>query len=283
MQGIAKQRGKRLVTGACRVVLTHGTAKHRIEINGIGSQGNAVQSSATHRTAKQSKAAYPLATEGSPICFHPLDRHDWRRFIKETAMAIRHASVKITGIAPMLQNNPQTVDPFNRYAKAKKAITNKRAKTDDDLLELGNIETESKIYFDDKIGVYVPATWLTEAIIVSAFSIAKIGRAKMRGGLFATKPKIKLHYKGMEKVKTITDIVMNPDFRQRMLLKQGQVRVPKDAPIYHDWHFETDLEYDDTVVDFSSLKKIIERAAMYGGFGDFRPTFGRATAEVTDE
>lgn len=198
-------------------------------------------------------------------------------------MAIRHASVKITGIAPMLQNNPQTVDPFNRYAKAKKAITNKRAKTDDDLLELGNIETESKIYFDDKIGVYVPATWLTEAIIVSAFSIAKIGRAKMRGGLFATESKIKLHYKGMEKVKTITDIVMNPDFRQRMLLKQGQVRVPKDAPIYHDWHFETALEYDDTVVDFGSLKKIIERAAMYGGFGDFRPTFGRATAEVTDE
>ena len=80
-------------------------------------------------------------------------------------MAIQEAIVKITGISPLLQNNPQTVDPFNRYSKAKKAITNKRtAKTDDDLIELGNIETESKIYFDDKLGVYVPSTWLTEAI-----------------------------------------------------------------------------------------------------------------------
>jgi hypothetical protein len=42
----------------------------------------------------------------------------------------------------------------------------------------------------------------------------------------------------------------------------------------------TVVEFDDTVVDFGSLNRIVERSAMYGGFGDFRPTFGRATAEV---
>lgn len=198
-------------------------------------------------------------------------------------MAIQQAQIIVTGISPLLQNNPQTVDPFNHYAKAKKAITNKRtAKTDDDLLELGNLETESKLYFDDEIGVYIPATWITEAIICTGFSVAKIGRAKMRGGLFATEPKIKLKYRSMNKVKTITDVVMNPELRHRMLLKQGQVRVPKDAPIFHDWSFETVVEFDDTVVDMGSLRRIVERSAKYGGFGDFRPTFGRATAEVLD-
>lgn len=198
-------------------------------------------------------------------------------------MSIQQARIIVSGISPLLQNNPQTVDPFNHYAKAKKAITNKRtAKTDDDLIELGNLETESKIYFDDEIGVYVPATWITEAIICTGFSVAKISRAKMRGGLFATEPKIKLKYRGMAKVKTITDVVMNPEFRHRMLLKQGQVRVPKDAPIFHDWSFETAVEFDDTVVDLGSLRRIVERSAKYGGFGDFRPTFGRATAEVVD-
>lgn len=198
-------------------------------------------------------------------------------------MAIQQARIIVTGISPLLQNNPQTVDPFNHYAKAKKAITNKRtAKTDDDLLELGNLETESKLYFDDEIGVYVPATWITEAIICTGFSVAKIGRAKMRGGLFATESKIKLKYRGMNKVKTITDVVMNSEFRHRMLLKQGQVRVPKDAPIFHDWSFDTAVEFDDTVVDMGSLRRIVERSAKYGGFGDFRPTFGRANAEVLD-
>ena len=198
-------------------------------------------------------------------------------------MAIQQARIIVTGIAPLLQNNPQTVDPFNHYAKAKKAITDKRtAKTDDDLLELGNIETESKLYFDDELGVYVPSNWMTEAIICAGFSVAKIGRAKMRGGLFATEPKIKLKYRGMAKVKTITDVVMNPEFRHRMLLPQKGVRVPKDAPIFHDWSFETMVEFDDTVVDLGSLRRIVERSAKYGGFGDFRPTFGRADAEVLD-
>lgn len=198
-------------------------------------------------------------------------------------MAIRTATIKITGIAPLLMNNPQTVDPFNRYAKAKKAITNKRtAKTEDDLIELGNLDAESKIYFDESMGVYVPATWLTEAIICNGFSVAKIGRAKMRGGLFPTEPKIPLKYRGQNKVKTITDVVMNPEFRHRMLLPQGQVRVPKDAPIFHDWSFSTAVEFDDTVIDAPTLKRITERASTYGGFGDFRPTFGRAKAEVTE-
>lgn len=198
-------------------------------------------------------------------------------------MAIRQAKISVSGISPLLQNNPQTVDPFNKYAKAKKAITNKRtAKTDDDLLELGNIETESKIFFDAEIGVYVPSTWLTEAVITTAFSVAKIGRQKMRGGLFATEPKIALDYRSKNKVKTIHDVVGNPDFRHRMLLKQGQVRVPKDAPIFHQWSFSTVLEFDDAIVDFGTLKRIIEHAAKYGGFGDFRPTFGRAQAVVEE-
>lgn len=199
-------------------------------------------------------------------------------------MAIRYLKVAVSGVSPLLMNNPQTVDPFNKFTRAKKAITAKRtAKTDDDLIELGNLETESKLYFDDTLGVYVPATWLTEAIICTGFGVAKIGRQKMRGGIFATQPKIALNYRSKAKVKAVADVVGNPEFRHRMLLKQGQVRVPKDAPIFHDWSFATDLEYDDKIVDNSTLRRIVEHAALYGGFGDFRPTFGRAKAEVTHE
>lgn len=198
-------------------------------------------------------------------------------------MAMQSAIIKIIGVNPLLQNNPQTVDPFNRYAKAKKVITNKKTgKTEDDLIELGNLETESKIFFDKELGVYVPATWLTESIITTAYAVAKIGRAKMRGGLFATENKVKLSYKGMNKVLGIEDVVMNPDFRHRMILPQQNVRVPKDFPIFENWSFETTVEFDDAVIDFATLKRVVEHAAKYGGFGDFRPTFGRAIAEVSN-
>jgi hypothetical protein len=104
----------------------------------------------------------------------------------------------------------------------------------------------------------------------------------MRGGIFAVEEKAKLSYKEMGKVKTIDDVVMNPVFRHRALLPQGQVRIPKDFPIFKGWSFETQIEFDDTVVDFNGLKSVVDRTAKYVGFGDFRPTFGRALAEVTN-
>jgi hypothetical protein len=164
----------------------------------------------------------------------------------------------------------------------KRITDKKRGKTDDDRIELGNVETESKIYFDDKLGVYVPTRWLTEAICTGAFAVIKTGKDKMRGGIFATDEKAKLTYKDMGKVKAITDVVMNPLFRHRALLPQGQIRIPKDFPIFKDWSFSTVIEFDDSVVDFSGLKSVVERTAKYVGFGDFRPTFGRATAEVAN-
>lgn len=194
-------------------------------------------------------------------------------------MGIQQANIKITGINYLLQNNPQTVDPFNSFSRRMKALKGK--KTDDDLIEFGNISTESKIFFDDELCVYVPTRWLTQAICVASFGVIKVSKEKMRGGVLAMEEKTKLHYKDMNKVKTIADVVGNPTFRHRSLLKQGTVRVPKDFPIFKNWSFETGIEFDDTVVDFRGLKSVVERTAMYTGFGDFRPTFGRATAEVT--
>ena len=199
-------------------------------------------------------------------------------------MAIRFLKAKFAGINPLLQNNPQTVDRFNPYTKAMKRINDKKTRrTDDDFLELKNIEVRAKIYWDDEIGIYVPATWVTSAIAGASFKRAKIAKADIRAGVFAVNDKIKLNYRDMNKVKTPDDIVGNPDFRLDMTLKQGMVRVVKSVPIFHNWNFDCDLEFEDTVIDADSMTNIIGYVARYGGFGDFRPTFGRATAEVSCE
>lgn len=197
-------------------------------------------------------------------------------------MAMRTAAIKITGVTPLLQNNPQTVDRFNRFAKRMAAINAKKTRrTDDDYLELRDIEVESKVYFDDEIGVYAPATWVSEAIACSAFKVAKISRADIRGALFTTEPKLKLAYRDSDKVKSVVDIIKNENFRICLALPQGQVRVMKAFPIFHKWSFNTDVEFDDKIIDPDSLTRIVEHTAKYGGFGDFRPTFGRAVAEVS--
>ena len=194
-------------------------------------------------------------------------------------MAIKLIRTTVKGIQPLLFNNPQTVDPMNKFSKAKKKITSKRVKTDEDVAQLRDLEMESKIYFENG-EVVIPTTWLTAAIHSISFKKAKIAKKDSRSALFTVSPTVPLRFNGMRKVKTIEDVVRNHDFRHTMNLKQGQVKITKVAPIFHEWEFSIDLEYDDEVYDEDVLSDLIKHATKYGGFGDFRPTFGRGTAEV---
>lgn len=197
-------------------------------------------------------------------------------------MAMRNAEISITGVSPLLMNNPQTVDRFNGFAKRMAAINAKKTRrTDDDYLELRDLEMESKTYFDKNgVGIYVPSSWLSEAIATAAFRVAKISRADIRGALFTTEEKIPLKFRDMDKVKAITDIIKNDNFRIVLNLPQGQTRLAKAFPIFHQWSFKTSVEFDDKIIDPDSVTRIVEHTAKYGGFGDFRPKFGRAAAEV---
>ncbi len=188
-------------------------------------------------------------------------------------MAMKTIQVKFNGISPLLQNNPQTVDVFNHYSKLKKPLTAKRTKTDEDVQNLRDIEVESKVFFDNEIGVYIPTRWVMAAI-------AKVAKAKVRGAVFTTTEKAKLTYDGMNLVKEKTDIVKNDKFVTTLILPQQQVRLAKSFPIFHKWSFEVGLEYDDIILDEAELISILEYSAKYGGFGDFRPTYGRALLEV---
>lgn len=196
-------------------------------------------------------------------------------------MPMRNAKISVTGVSPLLMNNPQTVDRFNRFAKRMAAINAKKTRrTDDDYLELRDLEMESKSYFDEGLGVYVPSSWVAEAVAVTAFRVAKISKADIRGAMFTTEEKIPLTYRDQDKVKALTDIVKNPNFRIILNLPQGQTRLAKAFPIFHQWSFSTEVEFDDKIIDPDSLTRIVEHTAKYGGFGDFRPKFGRAAAKV---
>jgi len=188
----------------------------------------------------------------------------------------------ITGISPLLLNNPQTADRFNKYAKRMSEIAAKgKRRTDEDYLELRDLEVRSKLYWDDKIKVYVPSTWVATAMESVSFVICKISKAKLRGMVFMNEDKLKLSYTGSAKLKAPEDAVKLEEFRHLMLLKQGSNKLAKAFPIFHTWSFSGSLDYEPTEVDGADLQRMLERAARYGGFGDFRPRFGKATVEVT--
>jgi len=192
---------------------------------------------------------------------------------------------EITGELPLLLNNPQCADPLNKYNKLKKPLTSKGSskRTDEDWAELADLEIRSKIYWDEDLGIYVPATWILAALGKVSFGVSKVAKASIRGGVFMNEPKLKLNYDGIETVKEPLDIVKNSKFRHKMILPQGQARLPKVFPIFHKWSFAGSLEFDESVTTGRDLKLMFEKAAHYNGFGDFRPTFGRASVTAEEK
>lgn len=190
---------------------------------------------------------------------------------------------EITGTQPLLFNNPQCVDKFNKYSQLKKPLISRGSKrTEDEESELQELEIRSKIYWNKELGIYVPSTWVSASLNKVSFSTTKIAKGTMRGSVFMNEPQLKLTYKGMNLVKEPVDIVKNIDFKHSMILPQGQVRLLKVFPIFHNWSFTGTLDYDDSVVMFHDLKLMFEKAAHYNGFGDFRPSFGRASVVITE-
>ena len=190
---------------------------------------------------------------------------------------IRDLKVSFKGIDQLILCNPATVDPLHPLAKEKKRLQSKRNKTDEVLLQIRDLDIRAALYWEDQ--VVVPSLWVLAAINNNAFAISKISKAKCRGAIFAKDQWLPLTYEGQKKVKEPLDIVKQSEFHYVVPLKQGQVRIVKAFPCFKNWGFSCDLEYDDMIVQEDDIKNIINYAARYGGFGNFRPTFGRC--EVT--
>jgi hypothetical protein len=205
--------------------------------------------------------------------------------------ATQTLSFTIEGLpsSPLLLNNPRTVDPFDRYAIEKKKITGKRSKTDEDQYRLRQLDVESSCYFASAdpadpdydphfagLGIYVPSSWIIASIAGCSWTRAKIKKAEIRAAVFPMDTKIKLRYQHEERISSVQDIALDSFFVNTMLLKQGQVKIPKSGPIFHDWRFTTSLTFDPNIIDRSTIIDLLTYAAQFGGYGDFRPSFGRA-------
>jgi hypothetical protein len=195
-------------------------------------------------------------------------------------MSIKTMKITFKGIDGLLLNNPQTTDPLNKFAKEMKKLTSKRKKQDEDILEMRRIEMRAKLYWDDEVGVFVPSSWVMAMLCANSWTRAKIKKADIRAAVFASEWKLPLSYKGKRGVKSPIDIVDNEDFQCIKSLKQGQVRVVKATPIFTDWSFTSTIEYDESMVSTDELVGLIEYGSKFGGFGDFRPTYGRAVPEI---
>lgn len=184
-------------------------------------------------------------------------------------------TITITGTAPLLMHNSRLANPLDPAAKALKKVTSKRTKTDEDHEELARLEHAGSLYFDADAGPYIPADNIWRALYDAAKK-SKRG-PKVKEGVFISTDINPLAYRGP---RTIEGLWKDENFRHLASAKVSQQRVMRTRPIFREWRVDAEGVIDPAVIDLADLVSIAETAGHLVGMGDWRPRFGRFTAEV---
>lgn len=184
-------------------------------------------------------------------------------------------TITITGTAPLLMHNSRLANPLDPAAKAVKRVTSKRTKTDDDYEELARLEHAGSLYFDVDAGPYIPADNIWRALYDGAKK-SKRG-PKVKEGVFISTDINPLAYRGP---RDVDGLWKDEGFRHLASAKVGMQRVMRTRPIFREWATDAEGELDTAILDLPELVQIAETAGHLIGLGDWRPRYGRFSAEV---
>lgn len=178
---------------------------------------------------------------------------------------------KITGISPLLQNNPASM-----LGQKKDDLTTKTNPTPEE-------DAASKVYKTKDGNFYIPAESFRASIIGKggAASGRKIGKrtaiSVCSASIFTVEAEcILLNPKTGKPLKEYTI-----DTRRAVIQGQG---IPRSRPRFDQWMVQLPLEIDEDWIKVEIVEELLNIAGKLSGVGDYRPnkkgSFGRFTAKL---
>lgn len=184
-------------------------------------------------------------------------------------------TIQIEGTAPLLMHNARLSDPLDPATKALKRASSKRTKTDDDHAAVAEAEFHGGLYLDPDAGPYLPGENITAALIEGA-KLNKLG-VKVKRGLLVTTDVNPLAYAGPRDAESL---YKDSNYSHRASVKIGTSRVIRTRPIFRKWITQCEGIIDESQLIPEELVQIAENAGAFIGLGDWRPRYGRFTANV---
>lgn len=189
---------------------------------------------------------------------------------------MKQATYTIQGATPLLMHSERLANPFDSLTKEIKAVTGKRKKTEDDLLEIARLEWLGGLYHDDDAGIHIPG-YNVFAAIVNGGKIHKLGTAIKRSAL-VQEDKLPLQFEGP---KDPAKLFNNKRFVDIRSVKVGTSKVARCRPVFRDWRLTFTIVYEETGLQRSELDRVVSDTGTMIGLGDYRPRFGRFTVEAS--
>lgn len=190
---------------------------------------------------------------------------------------MKNIKCELHGISPLIMHSCQCVNPLHPISIEMKKITGIRKKTEEDLKKLSDLEWESGLYWDDRVGLYIPAENI-EATIREGAKARKKGKDIVKG--FVCNDLMPHLDIGEE----LTKEQMKADFRFRDVraMRVKQARVMRTRPRFNTWNLMFIASYDENLIDFQTIVDAIEYSGQYVGLCDSRPKYGKFSARLTE-
>lgn len=181
------------------------------------------------------------------------------------------------GISPLIMHSCKCVNPLHPLSIEIKKITSIRKKTEEDQIKLSDLEWEGGLYWDDSIGLYIPAENI-EATVREGAKARKKGKDIVRGFMCEDlKAPLDIGAK-------LTKDQLRDDYNYRDVrsMKVKQARVMRTRPRFNTWNCTFLASYDENLLNFNDIRDAIEYSGQYVGLCDSRPKYGKFTAKITE-
>lgn len=186
--------------------------------------------------------------------------------------------LSLMGESPLLMSSGEA-DRDSDTFKAYRSLAKVRGKSDEEESRLRELEWYTRLYYDVKIGVYIPGRNVKELLRSAATKWRK--GEDIKRSLVVPEYRIPLIYEGPKKPADL----WAARFRHTALVANsgaGSGRVTRTRPCFDEWALECEIAYDPEDLDFSLIEDVVARSSKYG-LGDWRPEFGAFSASVVFE
>lgn len=191
---------------------------------------------------------------------------------------MKNLRVTWKGFAPLIMHSCQCVNPLHPIAREMKKYTSKKsALTEEELLKLSDLEWEAGAYWNDEIGLYIPAENV-EATIRNGAKVNKKGKDIEK---YVTVPELYIPFNYGENL-TKEELIKRYEYRDTRIMKVQRSRILRTRPRFDQWNIVFILSYNEEKINIDTIVNAMEYAGSYVGLCDSRPKYGKFVVTIEE-
>lgn len=183
------------------------------------------------------------------------------------------------GTTPLIMCSCKCVNPLHPLSLEMKKITDKPSKkrTEEDLIHKSDLEWEAGLYWDDNIGLHIPAENI-EAAVRDGAKASRKGMDVVRGFNVVDM----LNPLDIGEKLTFEELKSEYRFRDVRQMRVKAARVPRTRPRFNMWTLRFTATYDETQLDINTIVNAMDYAGKYIGLCDSRPKYGKFVVTIEE-